>query len=65
VPDAVDVDPDPHVLAGLVTRPAVAGLDQDRRRLLGLVLDLLDATAELARRPQRVDQLEVVVGQQR
>ena len=32
---------------------------------VGLALDPLDPAAQLARRPERVDQLEVVVGQQR
>ena len=62
VADAVDVDADPHVLARAVAGPAVAGLDQDRRRLGGLVLDSLDPPAQLARGPQRVDQLQIVVG---
>ena len=62
---AVDVEADPQVLAGLVAGPGVPGADQDRGRVAGLAVELLDPAAELARRPQRVDQLEVVVGQQR
>ena len=62
---AVDDHADPQVLAGLVARPLVAGLDDDRDGVVGLRLDPLDPPAQLARRPQRVDQLEVVVGQQR
>ena len=62
---AVDDEADAQVLAGLVARPLPAGLDEDRHRVVGLALDALDAPAQLLRRPQRVDQLEVVVGQQR
>ena len=62
---AVDDDADPQVLAGLVARPLVARPDHDRHRVAGLGLDALDPAAQLARRPERVDQLEVVVGQQR
>ena len=65
VADAVDHDADAQVLAGLVAGPLPAGLDQDGHRVVGLALHALDAPAELARGPQRVDQLEVVVGQQR
>jgi hypothetical protein len=64
VADALDVDADPQVLAGVVAVPLVAGLDVDRRGLVGLRDDPLDAPAQLARGPERVDQLEVVVGQQ-
>ena len=63
--DAVDDDADAQVLAGLVALPLPARLDHDRRRVVGLALDALDAAAQLLRGPQRVDQLEVVVGQQR
>ena len=65
VTHAVDVDSDADVLPGLVAGPAVAGLDQDRRRAGRLLSDLLDPAAQLARRPQRVDQLQVVVREQR
>ena len=63
--DAVDDHADAQVLARLVAIPVRAGLDHDRDRVLGLALDPLDPAAQLLRRPQRVDQLEVVVGQQR
>jgi hypothetical protein len=62
---AVDDDAHAQVLAGLVPLPLPARLDEDRHGVLGLGLDALDAALELARRPQRVDELEVVVGQQR
>ncbi len=65
VPHARDVEPDPQVLPGLVPRPAVAGLDQHRGGVLGLVVDLLDPPTQLASRPQRIDQLQVVVREQR
>ena len=62
---AVDHEADAQVLAGLVAGPLPAGLDEDGHRVVGLALDALDAPAELLRRPERVDELEVVVGQQR
>ncbi len=65
VSDAVDVDPDPQELPGSVPHPAVAGLDQDGRGVRGLVADLRDPAAKLARGPEGIDQLEVVIGQQR
>src|SRR3954454_2861737 len=65
VVDAVDHDTDPQVLARLVALPFEAGLDEDRRCVLGFLLDAHDPTAQLAGGPQRVDQLQVVVGQQR
>nr|WP_286690346.1 hypothetical protein [Aeromicrobium sp. REDSEA-S38_B2] len=66
VEPAVDLHADADVLAGLeVERPAPAGLDDERRRAVGDLLDPLDAAAQLARGPQRVDELEVVVGVQR
>ncbi len=62
---AVDLDAEPQVLTGLVPGPFPPGLDQDGDRVGRLALDAFDAPAQLARGPQRVDQLEVVVGQQR
>ena len=62
---AVDLDAQPQVLPGPVPRPFPAGLDQHGGRVRRLALDPLDPPAQLARRPQRVDQLEVVVGQER
>ena len=63
--DAVDIDADAQELPRPVTLPAVARLDQHGRRVRGLVVDPLDTPAQLPRGPQRVDQLQVVVGQQR
>jgi hypothetical protein len=64
VADALDVDTDPQVLPGLVAGPLVAGPDQHGRGVVGLAADLLDPAAQLARRPERVDQLQVVVREQ-
>ena len=60
--DAVDDDADPQVLPGPVAGPLEAGTDQHRRRFGRLGVDALDPPAQLARRPERVDQLEIVVG---
>ncbi len=65
VVDAVDGDAQPQVLSRTVAGPLPAGLDQDGHRFGRLALDALDAAAQLARRPQRVDELQIVVGQQR
>ena len=54
-----------QVLPRFVARPLPAGTDQHRRRVRRLARDPLDPTTQLLRRPQRVDQLQVVVGQQR
>ena len=62
---AAGVDPDAQVLAGLVAHPVVARADDHGGGVGRLAADLLDAPAQLARGPQRVDHLEVVVGQQR
>ena len=61
---AVDREADPQVLAGPVALPLPAGLDEDGDGVGGLPVDPLDPAAQLLRRPQRVDQLEVVVGKQ-
>jgi hypothetical protein len=61
---ALDVDPDAQELPGLVAVEAVARLDDHRARGLRLRLDPLDLPAQLARRPERVDQLQVVVWEQ-
>ena len=65
VVDPVDHDPDPQVLPRPVARPLVAGADQHRDRLRRLPVDPLDPAAQFARRPERVDQFQVVVGEQR
>ncbi len=63
---AVDLDPDADVLAGpVLVAPAPAGPDHQGRGVLGLGDDLLDPAAQLARAPQRVEQGQVVVGEQR
>ncbi|KMO77187.1 hypothetical protein MCHUDSM44219_03417 [Mycolicibacterium chubuense] len=65
VPAAVDPQADADVLAGLVVpREAPARTDDHRRRVLGLRPDVDDLTAQFPRRPQRVEQRQVVVGQQ-
>ena len=57
---------DPDVLAGLVVEgEAPAGLDDQRRGVDGLPAHLQYAAPQFARRPQRVGQLQVVVGKQR
>ena len=61
----LDVQPDPQVLPRPVARPAVAGLDQHGGGVSGLLADLLDLAPQLAGGPERVDQLEVVVDEQR
>ena len=65
VPAAVDRDADPQVLTGLVAGPLVRGADHDRRGLGRLGTDLLDRPLQLAGRPERVHQRQVVVGEQR
>jgi hypothetical protein len=64
-PDAVDVDADPHVLARGVRQPVAAGADHDRRGVPGLGQHGLDPPAQRRAGAQRVDQVEVVGGQQR
>jgi hypothetical protein len=65
VPDAVDVDADPEPLAGAVPWPAGSRLDHKGGRLGGLPPDLGDPAAELGGRPERVDQSEIVLGEER
>ena len=65
-PAAVDQHADADVLAGLVVEvKSPPRLDHQRRRVDGLAADLDHAAAQFARRPQRIGQLQVVVGQQR
>jgi hypothetical protein len=59
VAHAVDVQANSQELARLVPGPAIPRLHQDGRGVGRLVIDLHDPAAQLARRPQRVDQLEV------
>ena len=66
MPAAVDPQSDADVLTGLVVgREAPTGFDRHRGGVLGLLADLDDFASELPRRPQRVEQFQVVVGQQR
>jgi hypothetical protein len=63
VPPAVDAQPDADVLAGLVVGGETpARLDGDRGGVRRLVADVDDFAAKLSRRPQRVEQFEIVVG---
>ena len=59
--DAVHHHADAQVLPGLVPLPLEARADDHSDGVLGLALDPLDPAPELAGRPERVDQLEVVV----
>ena len=61
----VDLDADAGPLAGGVGVPAAAGAEVDRRRVGGLADHLGDDAAQLARRGQRVDQIEDVLGRER
>ncbi|OLL73285.1 hypothetical protein Ae168Ps1_1669 [Pseudonocardia sp. Ae168_Ps1] len=65
VPDAVDVDPDADVLPGPVPGPAAARLDGDRDGASGLPATGDDPAAQGRGRPQRVEQGQEVLGQQR
>jgi hypothetical protein len=65
VEDAVHDDADPDVLARLVPLPVVARPDHDRHGIPRFALDPLDPSPKLLRRPQRVDQLQVVIRQER
>ena len=62
---AVDLDADPQVLAGEVARPGEPRPDDDRDASGVSCWMRSIAPAQLARRPQRVDQLDVVVRQER
>ena len=60
------LDADADVLAGLVVEgPPPPGLDDQGGGVVGLGDDPLDASAQLAGRPERVDQRQVVVGVER
>jgi len=65
VPDAVHVDADAHELAGPVALPAAAGPDGERGGARGLAAHGDDPAAQNGLRPERIDQPEVVLGQQR
>ena len=63
--DAVDVDADADVLPGGVRQPVAAGADDDARRVPGLAVHGLDPAAQGGAGAERVEQVEVVDGQQR
>ena len=64
-PAPVDLDADAHVLPGqVVERPAPSGLDHQGGGVLGLGDDLDQLPPDLSRRPQGVDEVEVVVRKQ-
>ena len=65
VVEAVDDEADAQVLARLVALPLPAGLDDDGRRRRRSRARCARSGRAAPRGPQRVDQLEVVVGQQR
>ncbi len=61
----LDLDTDADVLTGtVVERPAQTGPDDQRGGVGGLGHDLHHPTAQLPHRPQRVQQQQVVIGQQ-
>jgi Ser/Thr protein kinase RdoA (MazF antagonist) len=63
MPASVDQEADADVLAGLIFEvEAPSGLNHQRRGVGGFLAHLHDATAQFARRPQRVGQVQVVVG---
>ena len=62
---AVDVDADPDVLARDVAGPVGSGADHDGGGVGRLGLDLDDAPAQVGAAAQRVEEVEVVRGQQR
>src|SRR5205823_1818479 len=61
----LDVEADPDVLAWLVPRPGVTRPDQDGHRIPRLVVQFLNPAAKLPRGPKRIDQLQIVVREQR
>jgi hypothetical protein len=63
MPAAIDAQSDADVLAGpVVGGEAPARFDGDRGGVRRLIANIDDFATELSRRPQRVEQLEVVVG---
>ena len=62
---SVHLHAEAHVLARQVPRPFPPRLDQQGDRIGRVALHPLDATTQLARGPQRIDQLQVVVRAQR
>jgi hypothetical protein len=55
-----------EVLAGLIVAgKAPSGFDRDRGRVFGLRANIDDEATQFPRRPQRIEQFKVVIGQQR
>src|ERR1700722_12063745 len=66
MPATIDSQSDPYVLARpVITGKTPAPLDLHSRRVFRFRLDVNDHTAQLSCRPQRIEQLKVVVRQQR
>jgi len=65
MPHAVDVDADAHVLARHVRGPPAAGAQPQRHAFARLGHHGFHATTRLARRPERVQLPEKVIGKKR
>jgi hypothetical protein len=65
MPHPVDVDTDPYVLTGAVPDPTPARAYHQAGGVRGLRPDRLHPPAQFSRRPQRIEQPEIVVGQER
>ena len=65
MPTAADPQSDAEVLAGLVVAgKAPSGFDRDRGRVFGFPANIDDEATQFPRRPQRIEQFKVVIGQQ-
>ncbi len=65
MPTAVDMQTDADVLPRLVVEvESPTRLDDDGRRVRGLGPDFDDLAAQLARGPQRIREVQIVVGKQ-
>ena len=66
MPAPTNPQSDADVLAGLIVAgKAPSGFDRDRGRVFGFPANIDDEATQFPRRPQRIEQFEVVVGQQR
>ena len=66
MPAPTNSQSDAEVLAGLIVAgKAPSGLDRDRGRVFGLRANIDDEATQFPRRPQRIEQFKVVIGQQR
>src|SRR6201998_4457739 len=66
MPAAIDPKPDPQILSGaVVPGKTPSRLDRHPRRVLSFFADVDHDPTQLPRGPQRIEQLEVVIGQQR